>query len=358
MPHTEVETQWIRSFVAQFTACGVREGTVAAIVCETLSRPDIVAASRQALGQLGARAFVIELPTPPQTQQVAVRSTGASDAVQGLAPVIAALAQTDIVIDCTVEGMLHARELSQIMAGGTRLMMISNEHPEILERVGLNHELEPRVKAGMALIRKAARMHVTSDTGTNLHVVLDACPAGGNWGYCTEPGTRSHWPGGLVAAFPKAGSVNGTLVFSPGDANLTFKRYFETPVTVRIEQDYITSIEGTGLDAELLRSYIAAWGDREAYAVSHVGWGMNERARWDSMVMYDKCDFNGTELRVFAGNFLFSTGANEHAGRFTKGHFDLPMRNCTITLDGEVIVKKGVLQGALAASTTNPGNLK
>ena len=352
MHTSDVESKWVRSHAQQFAACGVGEGTVAAILCETLSRRDLVAGSRDALAQLGARAFVVELPTPAQTEAVAVRSTGASDATQGLAPVIAALAQTDIVIDCTVEGMLHSPDLPRIMAGGTRLMMVSSEHPEILERVGVNPGLEKRVKAAVARMKKAGRMHVSSAAGTDLSVVIDGCPAGGNWGYCTDPGTRSHWPGGLVAAFPKAGSVNGTLVFAPGDANLTFKRYFESHVSLRIEEDYITSIEGQGLDAQLLRSYIAAWGEREAYAVSHVGWGMNERARWDSMVMYDKCDFNGTELRVFAGNFLFSTGANEHAGRFTKGHFDLPMRNCTIGLDGEMIVQQGVLQGELAPAAT------
>jgi 2,5-dihydroxypyridine 5,6-dioxygenase len=54
------------------------------------------------------------------------------------------------------------------------------------------------------------------------------------------------------------------------------------------------------------------------------------------------------EFRAFAGNFLWSTGANQYAGRFTEGHFDLPMRNCTIALDGQVVVDKGVLQGALA----------
>ena len=102
-----------------------------------------------------------------------------------------------------------------------------------------------------------------------------------------------------------------------------------------------------GLDAELFRSYISAW-DREAYAVSHVGWGMNPAARWDAMAMYDKRDFNGTELRAFAGNFLYSTGANEVAGRHTLGHFDLPMRGCTIALDGTVVVDRGRLVGELA----------
>ena len=46
---------------------------------------------------------------------------------------------------------------------------------------------------------------------------------------------------------------------------------------------------------------------------------------------------------AFAGNFLYSTGANEVAGRHTLGHFDLPFRHCTIELDGKAVVKDGKL---------------
>ena len=60
--------------------------------------------------------------------------------------------------------------------------------------------------------------------------------------------------------------------------------------------------------------------------------------------MYGQRDTNGTELRAVAGNFLFSTGANEFAGRHTAGHFDLPMMGTTIALDGAVVVRDGQLQ--------------
>ena len=55
--------------------------------------------------------------------------------------------------------------------------------------------------------------------------------------------------------------------------------------------------------------------------------------------MYDQRDTNGTELRAVAGNFLFSTGANEFAGRYTAGHFDLPVMGTTIELDGVAVVR-------------------
>ena len=142
-------------------------------------------------------------------------------------------------------------------------------------------------------------------------------------------------------------TVNGQVVLDVGDVNLTFKRYIETPITLLIENDYVVSIEGKGLDADMMRSYYKAWNDADAYAISHVGWGLNDKARWESMLMYDKTQINGTELRAFAGNFLISTGANEFADRFTKCHFDIPMRKCSICLDGQEIVSKGNLAGSL-----------
>jgi len=200
----------------------------------------------------------------------------------------------------------------------------------------------------MRLLKGARAMQVTSPAGTDLSIGVTGAQVGGVWGYTEKPGTLSHWPGGLCLCFPAAGSVNGTLALAPGDINLTFKRYLETAVRLKIENDYVTSIDGNSLDAELMREYFSAWGDREAYAVSHVGWGVNPRARWEGLAMYDRRDVNGTEQRAFAGNFLYSTGANEVAGRHTLGHFDLPLRHCTIRLDGTAIVEDGRLAGALA----------
>ena len=195
----------------------------------------------------------------------------------------------------------------------------------------------------MRQLREAKRMKVSSPAGTALDIGVEGARVGGVWGYTEKPGTLSHWPGGLCLCFPRASSVNGTLVLAPGDLNLTFKRYLESSVRLTVENDYVTRIDGESVDAELMREYLAAWGDREAYAVSHVGWGMNARARWDALAMYDRRDVNGTEQRAFAGNFLYSTGANEVAGRHTLGHFDLPFRHCTIELDGKAVVRDGKL---------------
>ncbi|MDW5441707.1 peptidase M29 [Polaromonas sp. SM01] len=347
MLQQRIEARWIDCFAQTFALCGVKAGDTAAILSETQSRPVNVQLAELALARLGARAFHLVLTSPKLAAPVPVRSTGASDAIARLAPVVQALAVCSFVADLTVEGLLHAAELPEILQGGARVLMVSNEHPEILERCMPNTALEPKVKAGMKLLRNAKTMHVTSGAGTDLHISLEGARTGGGWGYTAKPGSISHWPGGLCLAFPAKSSVNGRLVLDQGDVNLTFKRYLEKPVVLTIENDFVTDIAGQHVDADLMRSYWAAWGDREAYAVSHVGWGMNPQARWDAMAFYDKNDFNGTELRAFAGNFLYSTGANEAAGRHTLGHFDLPLRGCTVALDGQLAVDAGRLCGEM-----------
>ena len=338
-----LDPKWITTFADVFRLCGVQAGDACAVLSETQSREAIVRLSELALAQLGARWFHVVLPTPRQTAPVPVRSTGASDAIGGLAPVVQALAGSVFIADCTVEGLQHAAELPQILKGGARVLAISNEHPEILERTAPRIEDEGPVRDAMRRLKGAKTMQVRSAAGTALTIDLTDARIGGVWGFSTRPGSLSHWPGGLVLAFPAAGRVHGTLVMDRGDVNLTFKRYLQDPVRLVIEHDHVVGIEGTSVDADLMRGYWEAWGDASAYAVSHVGWGLNRRARWDSMIFSDKADFNGTELRAFAGNFLYSTGANEVAGRHTLGHFDLPMRHCTVELDGHAVVDAGRL---------------
>jgi 2,5-dihydroxypyridine 5,6-dioxygenase len=342
-PAVRIEAKWIAMFEQVFGLCGVKTGDACAVLSETQTRPELPQLAELALLRMGARPFHVVLPAQPLSAPVPVRSTGASDAIGQLEPVVQALASSVFVADCTVEGLQHAVELPRILAGGARVLAISHEHPEILERGLPRAEDEGVVRDAMRRLKGAQDMHVSSAAGTDLRISLAGARVGGVWGFTSRPGTLSHWPGGLVLAFPAAGSVNGTLVLDKGDVNLTFKRYLQDPVTLVIENDHVVQVLGDNVDAELMRGYFEAWGDKSAYAVSHVGWGLNRRARWDSMLFQDKADFNGTELRAFAGNFLFSTGANEVASRHTLGHFDLPLRRCTVTLDGVAVVEQGRL---------------
>ena len=343
MSLTTLEPSWIAAFEAVLRRCKLAPGELACVLTESRSRPLNIALAEAALARIGARFIRISLPTPPQTAPVPIRSTGASRAIAGHPAALAGMAACPFILDLTVEGLLHAPELKQILGAGSRVLMVSNEHPDALERLVPQDADEAQAKAAVKRARAAKHMQVTSAAGTELQVRMEGAPSVGVWGWTDRPGTIAHWPGGILVAFPRAGSVQGRLVLDAGDVNLTFKRYIESPITLTLEDDHITRIEGRGADAAMMRRYLEAWGDPAAYAVSHVGWGLNRAARYEALAIYDREDTNGTELRAVAGNFLFSTGANEFAGRFTEGHFDIPVFNTTIALDGEDVVREGVL---------------
>jgi 2,5-dihydroxypyridine 5,6-dioxygenase len=62
-----------------------------------------------------------------------------------------------------------------------------------------------------------------------------------------------------------------------GDVLLPMKSYVGEPITLTVENGFVTSIDGDA-EAELLREYIESFDDPEAYAISHVGWGLQKRA--------------------------------------------------------------------------------
>src|SRR5580704_11495601 len=110
-----IEAKWIDAFCEIFAKCAVKSGYTAAILSETQSRVLNVQLAELALLRLGAKPFHIVVPTPRNKHPVPVRSTGASEAIGGLEPVVAALTQAGFVVDCTIEGLMHAAETPRIL---------------------------------------------------------------------------------------------------------------------------------------------------------------------------------------------------------------------------------------------------
>src|SRR4051794_39113572 len=196
-----LEPAWVAAFETVLARCALKPGDVVAILSESQSRPVLAQLARMAATRMGCKCFSLDVSTVFEAGP-AIRSTGASTALQQLAPVVGALAGSTLVIDCTVEGLMHAPELPAILKGGARVLYVSNEHPEALMRLVPDDSLEPLVKDHVRRLRATREMRVTSDAGTDLTISLQGAVCGGNWGYTTRPGTMTHWPGGLALAFP------------------------------------------------------------------------------------------------------------------------------------------------------------
>src|SRR6202163_1334444 len=187
-----IEAKWIDAFCEIFERCAVKSGDTAAILSETQSRALNVHLSELALLRMGARPFHIIVPTPRNRQIVPIRSTGASEAIQRLAPVVTALQQAGFVVDCTIEGLMHAAETPEILKAGARILVSSNEHPEALERMAPDARLEAQVRGAARMLRGASRMRVTSSAGTDLDIDMRGASTVGVWGWTDKPGTLAH----------------------------------------------------------------------------------------------------------------------------------------------------------------------
>ena len=74
-------------------------------------------------------------------------------------------------------------------AAGGRILYISNEHPELLERCMPDPALKPKVERGRDMLRRTKVMHVTSEAGTDLTIDVDGAAVSGRIGIPDAPGT-------------------------------------------------------------------------------------------------------------------------------------------------------------------------
>ncbi len=335
---------WLTAlFQKEFDWCRVGASESVAIVTEPASPPSYLAASLASLAGRGARPFQVMLPVTPTADGIAVvaQGSGASTILADFPHVVQLLGTCDLVIDLTLEGLVHSPETQSILAAGARMLWI-REPADALARLLPTEERVRRIDRSVELLAGAREMTVTSKAGTRFRANLEGALLTGSRGFCAERGRWAHWGQGLAAAYVKSLDVDGEIVLDIGDIVFPFNRYVDSRTTLHFREGFVEAIEGDGLDAELIRDYMARWQDPNAYGISHVGWGLHERGLWHALSLYGSTAM-GLDGRVFEGNFLFSTGPNHAAGRQSRCHFDIPMRHCSIFLDGTPIVIDGAI---------------
>jgi 2,5-dihydroxypyridine 5,6-dioxygenase len=326
-------------FKKQFELCKVKPGETIVCVSDLATRREYIEAAFAAAEALGGDVYEMCVNSIPSWTKVGVPTIGKCKGT------LDAVKAADLVVIFHVP--LFTKWLKEVMDGGTRVLMIIDA-PDDLEHLMSPPGLKEALKYAEERYRKTREVRVVSDAGTDFTYACGDYPVMVQWGYADEPGHFDHWGAGHIHTFPNEGSAKGTVVIQPGDIIiLPYCRYVQDPIRLRIENCFITSLEG-GLDAKLMRDWLddgkANADDRDPYAVSHLGWGLNPQARWYGLAMNgDEPERSRAAARVFAGNFLFSTGPNSQGGgkRTTRGHYDVPMRDCTVMLDNEVIIDRG-----------------
>jgi len=324
--------------VRELMLCGLKEGEVVAVLTQGDERVDYADAFLGAAEQLGATAFHVRLPRASHSLGgEAGQWTVGTTPLGANRPAIEALKGADLMIDTMF--LLFSKEQLEIQAAGTRVLLCM-EPIEHLVQLFPTQDLRERVEFGGELLGRAQELRFTNPLGTDVTYKLGTFPVITEYGFTDEPGRWDHWPSGFLFTGGTDDGVNGRVVISPGDIIYPFKTYTRTPIEVTIESGRIVDIRGE-FDADLMRDYMASFDDERAYGIAHIGWGLNEKARW-SYLATDRRGL-GMHGRSYYGNVLFSTGPNQELGgtNDTQCHVDIPMRGCSLYLDDEPIVVDG-----------------
>jgi len=329
----------VQLYRREFELCQVQKGETIAVVSDLARRREYVQAAFAAADDLGADVYELCVNSLPSWTKVGVPTIGQCKGT------LEAVSAADLVVIFHVP--LFTRWLKAVTDGGTRVLMIIDA-PDDLEQLMAPPGLKEACKYAESLYRQTRKVRVTSAAGTDLVYECGEYPVMTQWGYSDERGHFDHWGGGHIHTFPNEGSAHGSVMLQPGDiVILPYCRYVADPVKLTLREGHVVSIEG-GTDAKLMRDWLedgkSRPDDRDPFAVSHLGWGMNPQALWYGIALHgDLPERHRAAARTFPGNFLFSTGPNTQGGgkRDTRGHYDVPMRDCTVELDGRVVIEGG-----------------
>lgn len=333
----KLDAEALDLFTRELRLCGVKPGETVVVLTADDEWHENANTFMAAAQGLGATTFNLNVR----------RGQPNAVGVQGRHPLVGnelamrTLKSADMVIDMV--GLLFSREQAEIQAAGVRILRVM-EPFHVLKQMFPTEDLRRRVEYAKGLLEQARELRFTSDAGTDVTYQLGQYPVISEYGYTYEPGRWDHFPSGFSFTQGNDGGVNGTVVLQPGDILCAFKKYVESPVTLKIRDGNVVDISGAGVDAQLIDSYIKSFSDERAYAISHIGWGLNEKARWYQFSVTRQLPAEHVmNALAFYGNVLFSLGPNLEVGgdNDTACHLDLPMRRCNLWLDGTQILKDG-----------------
>lgn len=334
---THQSCQLVAAFKRQYELCAVKSGETIVFLTDRDADREQVSAGMLAATEIGNAVYEIRIDSSMNVPFIGINPLENKG-------VIEALKHADLVVSFFI-GFFSEWQPAIRQAGG-RIIQVLDTSRQLLRLQG-TPELRAAAKAAEAKVRSAKRVRVTNAAGTDLRWEIDhEAPFLCHYGAADEPGRMDHWGQGMMAHFPVEGSANGRVVVQPGDVWIfPYQRFVTTPIELVVRDGFIRDIGG-GLDGRMFRYFLEdarlSENDMDPFAISHLGWGLNPKARWDDVGVFNgDTEYLNASARAYPGNFLFSTGPGYK--RKTKGHIDMPMSDCTIELDGEVVVDSGRL---------------
>lgn len=182
------------------------------------------------------------------------------------------------------------------------------------------------------LWRLSRIMNITTPAGTDIRAPIASDHVIVECGFATEPGQEAAFSDGEVSSRPLETTAEGVIVV---DGPICYVGVPDSPITVRVSQGKVTSVEGDSLQAEQLRHIVQTV--ENADNIAEFGVGLNPCSLRNG-------DFE--EEKKARGLVHIAIGDNVFYGGHTRSavHMDMVLYRPTVRLDDRIIVEEGVVR--------------
>jgi leucyl aminopeptidase (aminopeptidase T) len=250
--------------------------------------------------------------------------------------VAAAMMEADVIFRPTTFSISSTEAKRNACANGARDLNCSDYDVRMLESGGLYADFEAMgpVMDKVSTLYQGDDVEITTPLGTHLTANITGRTNLPQYGRSVKSGQSSSPPDIECAIGANAGTMNGVIYV---DGSIPHPRLglIEEPIKLTVKGSLNTNISG-GNQAEALSEILREYNDSKVYHIGEIGIGMNSACELTGRMLEDEgCDgtvhFGIGDDRGFAG----SNGC--------PIHLDAVIRNPTLTVDGNVILKDGEL---------------
>lgn len=253
------------------------------------------------------------------------------------ASVAAAMKAAQVLILPVTKSLSHTRAVREAVGGGARALSMAAFTPELLRSPAMQVDFraqQPTCRAVAQALTDGEHAELTTPGGTMLGLSLKG-RKGNAHGCIVGPGQFSAVPNIEANIAPVEGSAEGVIV---ADASIPYYGIgvLRQPVRFLVRRGFVTDITG-GVQAAFIRDLLAAQDDPFVYNIAQLAVGLNPNCREMTGVMLNDEGVHGT---VHIG---IGTSASLGGTAQAKTHFDALMWRPTLTIDGHVILRDGIL---------------
>lgn len=250
-------------------------------------------------------------------------------------PMTGAFVDSRVLINLSGTSIAHVRAGTAALKAGARMGSLRDFGAGVLKSPGILTDYQAVKRNSLALdalLEKGRDVHITTPSGTDLTLQLCGRKGKAQTGFATEPGTFTGLPDGESTVAPLEGTTNGKLV---NPYIMEKIGLLDEPFEMEVRDGFITNLKG-GKQARALETLLEGQSPDARRFASQIAFGMNPDCRI-MPVVYEVSKRLGTMHLAIGDNF--SLGGTVQAGH----HMDIVILDCTVTLDGKVLLEDGKL---------------